>query len=111
MAEVTNFPRPIPEFDAQEFWDGCNRGELLMQRCKACEKFRWLPRPMCPYCNSLEREWVKVKRQRTVDCVVTGIAGDVARPWLVLGLRHADGRVHHLGRFGVSSVILSRPRA
>ncbi|MEW6297093.1 MAG: OB-fold domain-containing protein [Thermodesulfobacteriota bacterium] len=60
MAEAVNFPRPIPDFDAQEFWDGCNRNELLMQRCKACKKFRWLPRPMCPQCNSLEREWVKV---------------------------------------------------
>lgn len=61
MAEkVVNFPRPIPEYDAEEFWAGCNRGELLMQRCKQCQKFRWLPRPMCPYCHSLEKEWVKV---------------------------------------------------
>jgi ATP-dependent DNA ligase len=45
-----------------------------------------------------QREWVKVKRRRTVDCVVIGIAGDHTRPWLVLGLRHADGQLHHLGR-------------
>ncbi len=60
MAETPNFPSPIPDFDAKEFWDGCNRGELLMQRCAACGKFRWLPQPMCPFCNSLKREWVKV---------------------------------------------------
>jgi uncharacterized protein len=60
MAATENFPPPIPDFDAQEFWAGCNRGELLMQRCAACKKFRWLPRPMCPACNSLEREWVEV---------------------------------------------------
>ena len=60
MAEAINFPRPLPDFDAQEFWDGCNRDELLMQRCTECKKFRWLPRPMCPQCNSLEREWVKM---------------------------------------------------
>ena len=60
MAEVPNFPRPIPDFDAQEFWDGCNHDELRMQRCTDCKKFRWLPRPMCPSCNSLNREWVKV---------------------------------------------------
>jgi len=60
MAETSNFPSPIADFDAQEFWDGCNRDELLMQRCAACRKFRWLPRPMCPFCYSLEREWVKV---------------------------------------------------
>ncbi len=60
MADTVNFPRPLPDFDAQAFWDGCNRGELLMQRCKGCMKFRWLPRPMCPHCNSLEHEWTKV---------------------------------------------------
>ena len=42
------------------------------------------------------RDWVKVKRQRTVDCVVIGLAGDAVNPALVLGLRHADGIVHHL---------------
>ena len=38
-----------------------------------------------------------LKRRRTIDCVVIGIAGDHTRPWLVLGLRHADGQLHHLG--------------
>ena len=60
MADTNNFPSPIPDFDAQEFWDGCNRGELLMQRCTACNRFRWIPQPMCPHCNSLDREWNKV---------------------------------------------------
>jgi hypothetical protein len=41
---------------------------------------------------------VKVKRHRTVDCVVIGLAGDAVNPALVLGLRHADGILHHLGR-------------
>jgi ATP-dependent DNA ligase len=47
-----------------------------------------------------QREWVKVKRQRTVECAVIGIAGDWAQPALVLGLRHRDGELHHLGRLG-----------
>jgi uncharacterized OB-fold protein len=66
MDARSNFPRPIPEFDAQEFWAGCNRAELLMQRCTSCKKFRWLPQPMCPSCNSLESEWVKVSGQGSV---------------------------------------------
>ncbi len=66
MAATSNFPSPIPDFDAEEFWAGCNRGELLMQRCAACRKFRWLPRPMCPFCNSLEREWIKVSGKAKV---------------------------------------------
>ncbi len=44
-----------------------------------------------------QRDWIKVKRRRTADCVVIGVAGDMTHPWLVLGLRHADGKYHHAG--------------
>jgi ATP-dependent DNA ligase len=45
-------------------------------------------------------DWIKVKRYRTADCVVIGVAGDLNAPKLVLGLRHPDGAIHHLGRLG-----------
>jgi hypothetical protein len=41
---------------------------------------------------------VKVKRYRTIDCIVIGVAGDPAAPKLVLGLRHPDRLAHHLRR-------------
>src|SRR5262249_10013596 len=44
-----------------------------------------------------QRDWGKVKRRRTVDCVVIGIAADRLRPGLVLGRRQAEGHLHHLG--------------
>jgi ATP-dependent DNA ligase len=53
-----------------------------------------------PYVAGRGRDWIKVKRQRSVDCVVVGLAGEMATPKLVLALRHADGRLHHLGRLG-----------
>lgn len=43
-----------------------------------------------------QQEWVKVKRHRTADCVVIGVVGVGTRPWVVLGLRHADMQLHHL---------------
>jgi ATP-dependent DNA ligase len=54
-----------------------------------------------------QRDWVKVKRRRTIDCVVIGIAGDLTHPWLVLGLRHADAQLHHLGLARPSKGMLS----
>jgi ATP-dependent DNA ligase len=48
-----------------------------------------------PYVAGRGRDWIKVKRQRSVDCVVVGLAGDLATPKLVLALQHADGRLHH----------------
>jgi ATP dependent DNA ligase domain len=53
-----------------------------------------------PYVAGRGRDWVKVKRQRSVDCVVVGLAGELATPKLVLALQHSDGRLHHLGRLG-----------
>ena len=49
------------------------------------------------YAPGRGRDWIKVKRYRTVDCVVIGVAGETSAPKLVLGLRHADGMTPHLG--------------
>src|SRR5712692_11193882 len=46
------------------------------------------------------RERIKVKRQRTADCVVIGLAGDSAAPSLALALNHSDQQLHQLGRLG-----------
>jgi ATP-dependent DNA ligase len=42
------------------------------------------------------REWMKVKRRKTADCVVVGLAGDDTQPQLILGLRHT-GELHRFG--------------
>ena len=52
----------LPDLDeptSAEFWSGCARGELLVQACGACGKWRMPPRPMCPYCLSTAVQWVR----------------------------------------------------
>ena len=39
------------------FWEGCARGELLVQACASCGLRRMPPRPMCPRCRSIETRW------------------------------------------------------
>lgn len=53
---------PLPEFhvDYQEFWQGCRKRELVIQRCKDCGWYRHYPRPLCPRCHSWNMEWAKV---------------------------------------------------
>lgn len=51
-----NLPRP--NRDTQPFWDGCRRGELLLQRCRDCGEHQFYPRMMCCHCNSDGIEWV-----------------------------------------------------
>ena len=40
------------------FWEGCARGELLVQACGACGTRRMPPRPMCGRCQSVAVQWV-----------------------------------------------------
>jgi uncharacterized OB-fold protein len=47
-------PQPTPE--TQHFWDGCKAGELRLQRCAACARSYFPPRPFCPACGSREVE-------------------------------------------------------
>ena len=42
-------PKPTPE--TQHFWDGTQAGELRLQRCDACAKVYFPPRPFCPGCG------------------------------------------------------------
>jgi len=43
-------PQATPE--TQHFWDGTREGELRLQRCDACGKNYFPPRPFCPVCAS-----------------------------------------------------------
>lgn len=43
---------PIPTPDTQHFWDGARRGELVLQKCTACDAIYFPPRPFCPTCSS-----------------------------------------------------------
>ena len=43
-------PSPTPE--TQHFWDGTREGELRLQRCDACGKVFFPPRPFCTACAS-----------------------------------------------------------
>ena len=47
-------PKPTPE--TRHFWEGCNLGELRLQRCKACKRPYFPPRPFCPRCASRDIE-------------------------------------------------------
>jgi 3-oxo-4,17-pregnadiene-20-carboxyl-CoA hydratase alpha subunit len=46
-------PRPVVTRDNTFFWEGVQRGELLLQRCAECGGLRHPPTPMCPRCRSL----------------------------------------------------------
>ncbi len=66
MTDAPLRPAPQPTRDSAFFWEGCQRGVLLGQRCRQCETFRFPPRPMCPACQSLDPEIVELSGRATL---------------------------------------------
>lgn len=40
--------------DNKWWWEACDQGKVLIQRCKSCQTLRHPPRPMCHECQSVE---------------------------------------------------------
>ena len=47
---VTELNRP--------FWDGCNNGRLVIQKCRACARAVFYPRVCCPFCKAGDLDWI-----------------------------------------------------
>ena len=56
-------PRPVPEPEGLDapYWDGTRRGELRVQRCRACATWQWGPEWICHRCLAFDLEWVAVE--------------------------------------------------
>jgi uncharacterized OB-fold protein len=65
MADRT-YPAPAPSPETGEFWKAAGEGRLLIKRCRACSKFHWYPRAICPHCMSGETDWVEAKGEGTI---------------------------------------------
>ena len=53
--------RPPRGHDNAWWWEGVERGELLIQKCSACGALRHPPRPMCGTCQSVAWETICAK--------------------------------------------------
>lgn len=53
-----SFPAPIPSPLSRPFWEAARRGELALQRCRDCGRFRWTPQYLCRHCHSQHYDWV-----------------------------------------------------
>ena len=53
-------PDPIQRIDSAFFWEACERGELVVQKCEKCDVLWHPPRPMCPTCHSTDKTTQKL---------------------------------------------------
>ena len=54
-----NKPIPKPSPLTQPFWDGAAAGVLMLPRCVDCNRVHWYPRHICPFCHSMNLEWIE----------------------------------------------------
>ncbi len=73
MVYDSEYPVPMPPilWDNMGFWEGIKRHELVFQRCQECGTWLHPPRPVCPKCRSLEKEWAHSTGKGTVYSWVT----------------------------------------
>ncbi len=53
-------PSPAAEGLSAPFWEGTQRGELVIQACADCGALRHYPQYLCPYCHSDVHDWQTV---------------------------------------------------
>ena len=54
MGALIKHPRPGVSWETRAFWEGCERGELVLQRCGRCSVIQHRPRALCASCLSSE---------------------------------------------------------
>lgn len=81
-------PDPVQRIDTAFFWDGCKRGELIVQKCAPCNTLWHPPRAMCPICHSLEKSKEKLSGKGTVLSWVRQVHPSSflfsESPWIIL---------------------------
>ena len=63
-------PLPLPTPETRHFWEGTRAGELRLQKCAACAKIYFPPRPFCPKCASREVATMKASGRATLHSYV-----------------------------------------
>lgn len=63
---MSEFLLPAVDEDSGPFWDATLRGELRIQACAKCGRLRFPPRPMCPWCRSLDATWERMSGRGTI---------------------------------------------
>jgi hypothetical protein len=50
VAKEIRHPAPAADWETRGYWEGAARGELVLQRCRACGGVQHRPRALCAAC-------------------------------------------------------------
>jgi uncharacterized OB-fold protein len=63
--EIT-YREPAVSWETRPYWEGCGRGELVLQRCRSCSVVQHRPRAICASCLSSEIEHFAASGRGTI---------------------------------------------
>ncbi len=66
MAQDIEYSDPRADQETRAYWEGCARGELVLQRCRKCKIVQHRPRAVCASCLSSEVEHFVASGRATV---------------------------------------------
>lgn len=52
VSEEMPYPHVFASWETRGYWEGCGRGELVLQRCRDCSTVQHKPRAVCATCLS-----------------------------------------------------------
>lgn len=64
---MSDKPVPTPSEDTAQFWNACNDGQFVVQRCTACGTERFYPAAVCPNCWNMEAHDIELAGNGTVE--------------------------------------------
>lgn len=59
-------PAPTPDAESQPFFDGANRGVLMIKQCNACKQHLHPATEFCPECLGDDLGWVEASGKGTL---------------------------------------------
>lgn len=57
---------PEPTSVSRPFWEGLQRGRVVLQRCRGCHYHVFYPRSHCPHCLSPDLAWKEISGLATL---------------------------------------------
>lgn len=85
---------PVGDPTTEPFWAACRERRLVVQRCRACGRHQFYPRPFCLACESVELGWVPVSgagRIYSMTTIRVPVDPDLPPPYLVAIIELEEG--------------------
>lgn len=72
MTDAAPSPFDIePDALTQPFWDAAKAGRFVLPKCRACGRFHFYPRALCPHCGGDELIWAAARTAARITACTT----------------------------------------